>query len=171
MEEEEKDRVALLTWDFVIFMRTPLLEGSHHQESIACASYEKINRCMLDHKTSFGMLLHNVMSKLHTVNGDNPRSCVMQVASAVGQLCHLAIDHFPSLQNGQQAPRLSRESHLLVMECITELLTILQITATAFNIPLLLSVQKKLALNNLKYPAELCKVSANHRVFLQHSCS
>jgi hypothetical protein len=41
---------------------------------------------------------------------------------------------------------------------MADLWAALQITATAFGIPLLLSVEKKLTLNNKKYPVNLCKV-------------
>lgn len=98
------------------------------------------------------------MSKSDRAYVDNPRSCVMQISSVVGRLCHLAINHFPCLPNGQPIPSLPVGSYLPILECMVELLVTLQVTAIAFDIPLLLSIQKKLALNKEKYPVEHCKV-------------
>jgi hypothetical protein len=92
----------------------------------------------------------------------------MRIAMVVGRLCQLGIDHFPSLPNGRQAPPLSAESNFLVVKGMTELLVILQITANAFDIPLLLAIEKKLTLNDKKYPLQLCGVSPNLHYFSCH---
>lgn len=84
------------------------------------------------------------MSEFHKVNQQDRRSCIMRIAMVVGRLCYLGINHFPSLPNGQQVPELSAESYLPVVEVVTELLVTLQITADAFDIPLLLAIKKKL---------------------------
>lgn len=77
----------------------------------------------------------------------------------VGRLCDLGIDFFPSSSNAQGARQLSPKSSLPIVKCLTELLVTLQTTDTAFGVPLLLAIEKKIALNEKKHPVQLCQVS------------
>lgn len=71
------------------------------------------------------------MSECDNAGPDNRRYSVMQIVTVAGRLCHLGIEHFPSLLNGQKAPRLSQGPCLPVLKCMTELSVTLQSTASA----------------------------------------
>jgi hypothetical protein len=89
----------------------------------------------------------------------NPRSCILQVGVSAGRLCGVANTHM--LDNPkQQAPQSSDKTVVLVLT-MSELLQDLWQTSQSLHLNISVAIRNKLALNNKKYPAELCKVSSS----------
>jgi hypothetical protein len=95
------------------------------------------------------------------------RSLILNVGILTGRLCGVANTHLPpdnsnSNSNSNRNRKIGSSSptnECVVVSAISDLFQGLMQTAHSVDISLPLAISKKLALNNKKYPVELCKVS------------
>jgi hypothetical protein len=90
-------------------------------------------------------------SSSSSTSRSNPRSCILQVGACAGHLCGVANTHLAAAESN------STTTTVLVLS-MSELLKALMETASSLHLDLSLAIRSKVALNNRKYPAELCKV-------------
>jgi hypothetical protein len=90
-------------------------------------------------------------------SSSNPRSCILQVGACAGRLCGVANTHLAAAEaNSDQYPAATTTTVLVLS--MSELLQALMETASSLHLNLILAIRNKVALNNRKYPVELCKV-------------
>jgi hypothetical protein len=87
----------------------------------------------------------------------NPRSCILQVGCSAGRLCGVANTHM----NPHKTETMASMNGDVVVLAMSELLHDLWLTSQSLNMNLIVAVRNKLALNNIKYPVEHCKVRRN----------
>ena len=128
---------------------------------------------MSNSPTSVMMMNDNHTSDDDTINKDNndnkdkqahllsTRSLILNVGILTGRLCGVANTHLPPDNSKQVGDGSSSPTNeCVVVSAISDLFQGLMQTARSVDISLPLAISKKLALNNKKYPVELCKVSA-----------
>ena len=121
---------------------------------------------MSNSPTSVMMMNDNNTSD--TTNNDNnndkqqhllsTRSLILNVGILTGRLCGVANTHMPP--DNSKVGSSSPTNECVVVSAISDLFQGLMQTAHSLDISLPLAISKKLALNNKKYPVELCKVSS-----------
>jgi hypothetical protein len=87
----------------------------------------------------------------------NPRTWILQVGVSAGRLCGVANSHLLYHANSSN----TTEKNTVLVLAMTELLLDLFHTSQSLQLDLILSIRRKMALNNRKYPVELCKVCTN----------
>jgi hypothetical protein len=87
------------------------------------------------------------------------RSLILNVGILTGRLCSVANTHMPQDNNKLGLSPTSPTNECVVVSVISDLFQGLMQTAHSVDISLPQAISKKLALNNKKYPVELCKVS------------
>jgi hypothetical protein len=88
------------------------------------------------------------------------RSLILNVGILTGRLCSVANTHMPQDNNKLGLSPTSPTNECVVVSVISDLFQGLMQTAHSVDISLPQAISKKLALNNKKYPVELCKVSS-----------
>jgi hypothetical protein len=89
----------------------------------------------------------------------NPRSWILQVGGSAGRLCGVANSHL--MPNTTGSSTINDTALVLAM---TELLLDVFHASESLQLDLSLSIRQKMALNNRKYPVELCKVCTVRRL-------
>jgi hypothetical protein len=149
----KKRRLLLLLLSLVIYIEQSLSFTVIIIPSLLAMNNSPTSVMMMDDNSNDN---DNDTDKHHLLS---TRSLILNVGILTGRLCSVANTHMPQDNNKLGLSPTSPTNECVVVSVISDLFQGLMQTAHSVDISLPQAISKKLALNNKKYPVELCKVS------------